>query len=143
MQIWPLLVNFAQAMRRAAASTLAVSSMMVGDLPPSSRVTEARCFDAAAITILPIAGAPVKKMWLKGSASAAVEVSMPPSITATSLSSNTSSMMLLMIADACGVCSEGLSMTQFPAATALITGPKVRFTGKFHGAMTNTTPLGS
>ena len=43
----------------------------------------------------------------------------------------------------CGVISDGLITTQLPAAMAETTGPRVRFTGKFHGEMTRTTPFGS
>src|SRR3546814_7761809 len=73
MQVWPLLENFPQTILRAASSISAVESTIVGDLPPSSSVTEVRCFAAAAITILPTCGLPVKKMWSKGRSSSACE----------------------------------------------------------------------
>ena len=40
-----------------------------------------------------------------------------------------------------GVISEGLMMTVLPAAMADARGPKVRFTGKFHGEIIRQTPL--
>ena len=39
--------------------------------------------------------------------------------------------------------SEGFNITVLPAAIAETNGPKVKFNGKFHGAMIKTTPLGS
>ena len=62
MQVWPLFVNLPQRMFWAASFRSAVASMIVGLLPPSSSVTLVRCLDAAAMTTLPIAGEPVKKM---------------------------------------------------------------------------------
>ena len=41
-----------------------------------------------------------------------------------------------------GVNSEGLIMARLPAASTPARGVKVRLTGKFHGLMTPTTPLG-
>ena len=75
MHICPLLWNFPQTIRLAAEPIAAVSSTMVGDFPPNSKVTEARFLAAAFITILPIEGAPVKKIWLNGNSKSAVEVS--------------------------------------------------------------------
>ena len=40
-----------------------------------------------------------------------------------------------------GVCSAGLRMTGFPAASAAVTIPAGMASGKFHGAMTAVTPL--
>ena len=52
-------------------------------------------------------------------------------------------MIFLMTVEACGVCSDGLIITQFPAAIAETSGPKARLIGKFQGEMIKTTPLGS
>ena len=41
-----------------------------------------------------------------------------------------------------GVCSAGLAATALPAASAATTWPVKMATGKFHGLMTPTTPLG-
>ena len=43
----------------------------------------------------------------------------------------------------CGVISEGFKITVLPAAIAETKGPKVRFSGKFHGEIIRQTPLGS
>ena len=48
-----------------------------------------------------------------------------------------------MTAAVWGVISEGLMITVFPAAMADARGPKVRFTGKFHGEIIRQTPFGS
>ena len=41
-----------------------------------------------------------------------------------------------------GVSSEGLSIILLPAARMPAKGARAKFTGKFHGLMTPTTPLG-
>ena len=61
-QVWPAFMNFPQAIRLAASFRSAVSSMMQGDLPPSSNDTGIRFLPATSITCLPTAGLPVKKM---------------------------------------------------------------------------------
>ena len=107
----------------------AVSSMMVGDLPPNSSVTEVRCLAAAAITILPTAGEPVKKMWSNGSASSAVEVAASPSKIATSSSVKHSFTIFTITAVVCGVISLGFKIAVLPAEMADTSGTKQRFTG--------------
>ena len=47
-----------------------------------------------------------------------------------------------MTCEVAGACSGGLTMTRLPAAKAAMTGFIVSRSGKFHGAMTSTTPLG-
>ena len=76
-----------------------------------------------------MAGEPVKKIWSNGRVSNAVAMGASPSITVTSLALNTSRIILLMIAEAWGVISEGLIMTVFPAEIAEISGPKLKLTG--------------
>src|SRR5882724_12680392 len=129
MQVWPLLENLPHINTRAASSMLAVSSMIVGDLPPSSSVTLVRFLAAALITTLPTAGEPVKKMWSKGRVSRVVETEASPSKIATSSSENTSRTTLTSQAEKLGVISEGLMIDVLPAPMAYISGPKVRFTG--------------
>jgi len=62
MQVCPLLMNFAAMITFAAWSRSALDSTITGDLPPSSRVTELRFRAAEAMTRLPMAVLPVKKM---------------------------------------------------------------------------------
>ena len=45
-------------------------------------------------------------------------------------------------AEVAGVYSDGLIIARLPAASTPASGVKVRFTGKFHGLITPTTPLG-
>ena len=92
-------------------------------------MTLVRCLAAAAITTLPIAGEPVKKIWSKGRASSEVETAASPSKIATSSSENSSRVIFTIRADKCGVISEGLMIAVLPAAIADTSGPKLRFTG--------------
>ncbi len=62
MQVWPLFRNFPKAIRLAASLMFAEASIMAGDFPPNSRVTEVKFSAAAFITSLPTAGLPVKKI---------------------------------------------------------------------------------
>ena len=64
MQVCPKLAHLPHRMRllQRARST-AESSMMVGDLPPSSSTQGVRCSAAARRTTLPTRVLPVKKMW--------------------------------------------------------------------------------
>src|SRR3546814_7651421 len=71
----------------------------------SSSVTEVRCFAAAAITILPTCGLPVKKMWSKGRSSSACETEASPSQTATRFAGKVSSTICRMTDDVAGVSS--------------------------------------
>ncbi len=47
-----------------------------------------------------------------------------------------------MTCDVAGVYSDGLIMQRLPAARMPASGVNVRFTGKFHGLITPTTPSG-
>ena len=143
MQAWPPLNCLAPARSAAILSISAPSSMITGDLPPSSSVTVARCLAAAAITILPTRVLPVKKMWLNGSSSSACATSTSPSNSATSFSSNTSRMILPATRAVAGHRSVSLTMQQLPAATAAATGPSVSPSGKFHGPRIRHTPRAS
>ena len=80
-QVCPALRNLPQAMRAAASSTSASGARITGDLPPSSRVTGVRCSAAAAMTLFPTAGLPVKKITSKGLSTRASASSRPPSAT--------------------------------------------------------------
>ena len=118
-------------------------SITVGDFPPNSSVTEAKCLAAADITILPTLGEPVKKIWLKGNCNNCVEASTSPSNNATSSSEKTFATISAIKAEEFGVISEGFIITALPAAMADTNGPKVKLNGKFHGDIIKQTPLGS
>ena len=121
----------------------APSSMMTGDLPPSSSVTVARCFAAAAITTRPTRVLPVKKMWLKGRSSRASATETSPSKHATSRSSKASRMISPAMRAVAGHRSVSLTMQQLPAAMAAASGPSTRPSGKFHGPRIRQTPRAS
>ncbi|MNO61746.1 hypothetical protein D3C76_524010 [compost metagenome] len=120
----------------------ALREMMVGDLPPSSRVTGTRFSAAARITCLPMLVAPVNSRWSNGCEQNAWPVSGPPVITATSSSANTERIMRAISSEVFGVNSEGLIITRLPAARAPARPLKARFTGKFHGLTMPITPSG-
>src|SRR3989338_676868 len=116
-------------MRSAALRTSADSSTITGDFPPSSRVTVERFLAAAAITVLPILGLPVKKTWSKGRARRASETAGLPSNTATSSSGNRSERNRFTKAEVLGTLLEGLIITQLPAARAADRGLISRLNG--------------
>ncbi len=59
MQVCPVAAKMPATTPLAAASRSASSKTMLGDLPPSSSVTRARCSAAPFITALPVAVPPV------------------------------------------------------------------------------------
>jgi hypothetical protein len=59
-QICPVFQNAPKMIHSSAASTLASSNTMAGDLPPSSRVTRLMPSAAAFITLVPVGTEPVK-----------------------------------------------------------------------------------
>ena len=95
---------------------------------------------AAAMTIRPTAGLPVKKMWSKGSASNAVATSTPPSTTVTRSGAKHSATICAIRADVAGVSSDGFRIAEQPAASAETNGPSASWKGKFHGAMISAVP---
>src|SRR3984893_14905835 len=129
MQVWPQFENLPHAIARAALSISAVSSTITGDLPPSSRVTEARCLAAAANLTLPTAGLPVKKTWSKGSSSSFVDKSASPSNAAISSGAKDSRIILVMSAEQAGLISDGFRIAGQPAAIADAKGPSSRLIG--------------
>ena len=80
--------------------------------------------------------------WSNGSLLNAAPTSGPPVNTATSVSSNAERNMRAISSEVRGVNSLGLIIARLPAAKMPASGVKVRFTGKFHGLITPTTPLG-
>ena len=103
--------------------------MIAGDLPPSSSVTEARFFAAAAITIFPTRVLPVKKTWSNGSSRSASATAASPSIIATSFSGKASARSARRARLVSGTFSEGLMITTLPAATAPTSGQRTREAG--------------
>ena len=89
-----------------------------------------------------MAVAPVKTRWSKGNSEKAWPTSGPPGNTAISSSVKSSANMCAISSEVAGVYSDGLIIARLPAASTPARGAKVRFTGKFHGLMMPTTPLG-
>jgi len=119
-----------------------VPSMIAGLLPPNSRVSGVRCSAAARMTLRPVTVPPVKKMWSNGRVVRCAASSGPPNNTWTRSAGSEACIHSAMTWEVAGACSGGLTMTRLPAAKAAITGFIVSKSGKFHGAMTSTTPLG-
>ena len=94
------------------------------------------------MTCRPMPVAPVKIRWSKGSSEKALPTSAPPVTTAISASSKCCANSCFISAEVAGVNSDGLIIARLPAASTPASGEKVRFTGKFQGAMMPTTPLG-
>ena len=120
----------------------ALRSTMHGLLPPSSSVTGVRWRAALAITERPVWPDPVNIRWSKGRALKAGP-RPPPSSKNISLSvgkyfglSDTSRRARWL------EFSDILTIARLPAAKIAVSGANERFTGKFHGTMTPTTPSG-
>ncbi len=128
--------------RAAAVVMSAERPMITGLLPPSSSVSGVRFSAAARITWRAIEVAPVKIRWSKARPAKAWPTSGPPVTTAISSGENTAPNIRAISAEVAGVYSDGLIIARLPAASTPASGAKVRFTGKFHGLMTPTTPLG-
>ncbi len=130
-------------MIRAAATFMSAERPRItGLLPPNSRVSGVRCSAAAFITCLATEVAPVNTRWSNASPENAWPTSGPPVITATSSGLNTPPNIRAISSEVAGVYSDGLIMARLPAASTPASGVKVRFTGKFQGLITPTTPLG-
>jgi hypothetical protein len=69
--------------------------------------------------------------------------SAPPSTTVSTSGSKYCRRRREATADVCTEISLGLATTVFPAASAPMMGSMRRCSGKFHGAITRTTPSGS
>ncbi|MNJ66100.1 hypothetical protein D3C77_621470 [compost metagenome] len=125
-----------------AAARSAEREMMVGDLPPSSRVTGTRFSAAARMTCLPMLLAPVNSRWSNGNAQKAWPTSAPPVTMATSSSANTVGKMRAISALVCGLNSDSLIITRLPAARAPARPLKIMLPGKFQAVRMPTTPNG-
>jgi hypothetical protein len=89
-------------------------------------VTEASTFAAAAITIRPTAGEPVKKIWSKGRARSSSATVLSPSTTVTRSGGKVSAIIRAIRALETGVSSDGFRIAAFPAARHEASGPSAR-----------------
>ena len=92
-------------------------------------MTRVRCADAAAITFLPVSGPPVKNARSTPCASSSWLSVASPSNTAIASGSRNIGSSRASSAEVAGACSDGLTTTTFPAASAPIIGASVRETG--------------
>ena len=115
---------------------------MTGLLPPSSRVTGVRFSAAARMTWRPTAVEPVNSRWSKGSEANSCETSISPPTATTFSGEKRSASRRDSSSPVAGVNSEVLIITRFPAASAEVSGPMARFTGKLNGTMIPTQPFG-
>jgi hypothetical protein len=146
MQVWPVAAKMPAITPFAAASRSASPNTMLADLPPSSRLTGARCPAAERATWMPVAVAPVNATlstpgWLaSGSPASApkpvITLNTPGGKPAASTSRANSSVET-------GACSAGLTTNVHPAASAGASFHVISSTGEFHGVIAPTTPSGS
>ena len=119
--------------------------MMLGDLPPSSRVTRLSARPAFEPISRPTAVEPVNAtLSTPGWSTTAAPVSPSPVTTlSTPAGMPASSASSPMRRAVSGVCSAGLSTTVHPAARAGATFHAAISRGKFHGMIWPHTPTGS
>ena len=118
---------------------------MLGDLPPSSKVTGIRFCDAYCIIKRPVDVSPVNAIFaIRGELASGLPASKPKPFTIF----NTPGGMRcptnsITTRSDTGVCSAGLITTQLPAAIAGANFQAAIRIGKFHGIICPTTPKGS
>src|ERR1044071_5231654 len=129
-----------------AASKSASAKNILGDFPPSSRVTRFTVSAACLTIILPTAALPVKATlftsgcWTSG----APQVSPNPVMTLTTPGGSPTSVIQLANSSAVsGVCSAGFSTQVHPAASAGASFHAAINNGKFQGIICAATPIGS
>ena len=118
---------------------------MLGDLPPSSSVTGIRFSAAYCMISRPVVVSPVKAILaIRGLEASGLPASTPkPCTTLTTPLGRMSAISSMNAMIDTGVCSAGLSTTQFPAASAGASFQTAISSGKFQGMIWPTTPSGS
>ena len=117
---------------------------MAASLPPSSRVMRFSVSEADCITLRPVAVEPVKlTLSMPGWLVIQGPRSSPPVTMFSTPSGSTPRSSSPIRRVVRGVNGEGLSTTVLPASSAGATLNMARITGKFHGAMAPTTPIGT
>ncbi len=121
------------------------SKKMFGLLPPSSRVTGIRFWEAYCMMSRPVVVSPVNAtLAMRLFEASGLPVSTPKPLTMLMTPGGSRSPMRstsTMIE--AGVCSAGLRTTQLPAASAGASFQTAMRMGKFHGMIWPTTPSGS
>jgi hypothetical protein len=130
----------------ASTSASASANTMFGDLPPSSRLTWARCFAAPVMTLEPTAVDPVNATLSTPECSASgAPASAPKPVTTLNTPGGrpASCSSLANSSVEAGACSAGLTTNVQPAARAGASFQVMSSTGEFHGVIAPTTPTGS
>ena len=145
MQVWPVAAKMPASAPMIAFLRSASSKMMLGDLPPSSRVAGTRARPATAAISRPTPGLPVKlTRSIRPEASSALPTRASPVTTLTTPggkpAASTSFANSSVVADAC---SEGLITTQLPAARAGASLLDRSPMGEFQAVISTHTPMGS
>ena len=146
VHIWPALLKTAIAAVGTAMSRLASAKTMLADFPPSSSETRLRLPAAARTIAWPVAVEPVKATLSTSacSASAAPTVDPLPVTMLTTPGGRSSSARSSPSRSAARLaCSEGLSTTVQPAASAGASFHSEFESGPFQGTIDATTPMGS
>ena len=145
-QLWPLAAKIPATTPFTALLILASAKIMLGDLPPSSRLIWARFCALFLTTALAPAPPPVKAIRrTSGCLVNAAPVSAPnPVTTLTTPSGKPASLTKCISSTIVALaCSEGLSTTVLPAANAGASFTAVKYMGEFQGIIAATTPKGS
>ncbi len=145
-QSWPALSKTAPGAAAAAAGMSASAKTTLADLPPSSSVTRLIVPAAAAAIDAPTSVEPVNATLPTAGCSTSrwPTVRPGPTTTFTTPSGTPASRAISAKRSAVsGVSSAGLSTTVLPAASAGASFQAAIASGKFHGVISATTPIGS
>ena len=114
-------------------------------IEPASSVTGMRFSEAYCMMSRPVVVSPVKATFAtRGLEASGLPASIPkPCTTLTTPLGRMSAISSMNAMIATGVCSAGLSTTQFPPASAGASFHTAMRSGKFHGMICATTPSGS
>ncbi|MCY1432985.1 hypothetical protein D9M71_490030 [compost metagenome] len=119
-------------------------STMAASLPPNSRVIRLRLRAPLSITRRPVAVEPVKvTLSMSGWEVIQGPKSSPPDTTLTTPGGSSSLISSPSLSEVSGVKGDGLSTTVLPATSAGASFQTASRTGKFHGTMAPTTPIGT
>jgi hypothetical protein len=142
-QTCPLLLKAAAKMARLTLAGSASSRTMAGSLPPNSSVTRLRSGAADMATFLPVSIDPVK-LTLRGTGWPVIQAPSwsPPLTTLITPGGTTSRSSSTALSVESGVNGDGLRTRVLPATRAGAIFQKPSRTGKFHGVMAATTPIG-
>ena len=131
--------------RNASSASITSAMKMFGDLPPSSMVLGIRFSAAYCMICRPVVVSPVKlTLAMRGLEASGAPTSEPwPNTTFSTPGGRTSPISSIRMARLSGVSEAGLITTQLPVASAGAIFHAAIKSGKFHGMICPTTPIGS